>query len=97
MTVDETLLTKLEKLSNLKVADAKRPEMIEQLQSILSFVENLSELKTQNEETKFLMERDIHTTLRKDEIVKSTIVADDILSHAPRSEDHAFVVPKIIE
>ena len=96
MTVDQTLLTKLETLSHLKVDEGKREEIIGQLQSILSFVENLSELDTQGQSTKFLMS-DEATTLREDIPVSKTDIADAILEHAHKSNNHSFVVPKIIE
>lgn len=96
MTVDQTLLTKLETLSHLKVDENKRKEIIDQMQSILSFVENLSELDTSGKTSKFLMS-DASTTLREDTPISKTDIADDILLHAPHSAENSFVVPKIIE
>ncbi len=96
MNVDETLLQKLEKLSQIKIDDAKRKETIDQLQNVLSFVENLSEIETADDQSKFLM-RDEATQLRADEPRDAHTISDDILSHAPKAEDHLFVVPKIIE
>ena len=45
MQVDDALLTKLEKLSFVKISDDKREEIIGQLSEIVSFVDNLSEFK----------------------------------------------------
>lgn len=96
MQVDDALLTKLEKLSYLKVSDDKREEIIHQLSEIVSFVDNLSELDTSNVESTFAM-NDSSTPLREDTPSCNTKVNDDILSHAPNSADHFFIVPKIIE
>lgn len=96
MNVDEALLSKLEKLSQIKIDDSKRQETIGQLQNILSFVENLSEIQTQNDQAKFLMTQE-PTQLRADTPRDSHAISDDILDHAPKSADHLFVVPKIIE
>ncbi len=96
MNVDNDLLKRLEKLSNLEIAEDKRQETIEQLQNVLSFVENISDIDTSDEATKFTMS-DAATKLRADEIQKSTAIADQILDHAPKSENHSFTVPKIIE
>ena len=96
MNVDNELLKKLEKLSHIEIADDKREETITQLQSVLSFVENLSEVDTSDEATKFMMQAGT-TILRADEPQSSTAIADAILSHAPKSENDSFVVPKIIE
>ena len=96
MRVDETLLKKLEKLSYIEIKEEKRAQTIEQLQEILSFVENLNDIDTEGVDTKFLMTEQA-TRLRSDEPLSKTDIADAILEHAPRSEEHFFVVPKIIE
>lgn len=96
MQVDDALLTKLEKLSYLKISDDKREEIIHQLSEIVSFVDNLSELDTDNVDDKFAMNSS-STFLREDTPYCDTTINDDILKNAPRSDDHFFVVPKIIE
>ncbi|MGB3961544.1 MAG: Asp-tRNA(Asn)/Glu-tRNA(Gln) amidotransferase subunit GatC, partial [Sulfurimonas sp.] len=65
MQVDNALLTRLEKLSYLKISDDKREEIIEQLSEIMSFVDNLSELNTDNVDDKFAMNNS-STYLRED-------------------------------
>lgn len=96
MQVDDALLTKLEKLSFLKVSDDKREEIITQLSEIVSFVDNLSELNTDGVDDNFAMS-DVSTFLREDLPSCDTSVNDNILKNAPKSGDHFFIVPKIIE
>ena len=96
MQVDDALLTKLEKLSYLKVSDDKREEIIGQLSEIVSFVDNLSELNTDGVDDNFAMS-DASTFLREDSASCDTSVNDNILKNAPQSADHFFIVPKIIE
>ena len=96
MNVDNDLLKKLEKLSHIEIAEDKREETISQLQSVLSFVENLSEVDTDNEATKFVM-NNAHTILREDTPRTEHTIATEILSHAPQSSEDSFIVPKIIE
>jgi aspartyl-tRNA(Asn)/glutamyl-tRNA(Gln) amidotransferase subunit C len=96
MQVDDALLRRLEKLSYLKVSEEKREEIIEQLSEIMSFVDNLSELNTDNVDEKFAM-NDNATFLREDIPSCNSQINDDILIHAPNSGDHFFIVPKIIE
>jgi len=96
MQIDEKLLTRLEKLSYLKISDNKRQEIIEQLSEIVSFVDNLKELDTDGVDDKFAMS-DASTPLREDVANCDTQINDDILKHAPNSQDHFFIVPKIIE
>jgi len=96
MQIDNALLQRLEKLSHLKIADDKREEIIGQLSEIVSFVDNLSELDTQNVDDTFAMTAN-GTALRQDIPQSQTQVNDDILEHSPHSEEHFFIVPKIIE
>lgn len=96
MQVDDALLSRLEKLSYLKVSDDKREEIITQLSQIVSFVDNLSQLNTDGVESNFAMS-DAATPLREDKASCDTKVNDAILKNAPKSADHFFVVPKIIE
>lgn len=96
MQVDDALLTKLEKLSFLKVSDDKRGEIISELSEIVNFVDNLSELNTDGVDGNFAMNSNC-TPLREDVVFSSTSVSDDILKHSPKSGDHFFIVPKIIE
>jgi len=96
MQVDDALLSKLEKLSFLKVSDDKRDEIKEQLSEIMSFVDNLGELNTDGVDDKFAM-NDEATMLRADTPSCDTSINDEILKNAPQSADHFFIVPKIIE
>lgn len=96
MKIDDTLLTRLEKLSMLKIDDAHREEVIGQLSEIVSFVDNLSELDTSGVADTFAMTEQA-TQLREDVPACDTAINDDILAHAPHSEEHFFIVPKIIE
>lgn len=96
MQIDETLLQRLEKLSYLEIPQEDRAEMISQLSEIVSFVDNLSELNTDGVNPTFAM-NDTATHLREDRGIVERSINDDILANAPRSSEHFFIVPKIIE
>ncbi len=96
MKIDNELLERLEKLSYLEIAEDKRPEIISQLSEIVSFVDNLSELNTENVSDTFAMTPS-PTRLREDTVECNTQVNDDIINRSPKSGDHFFIVPKIIE
>jgi len=96
MKIDETLLQRLEKLSYLQIPQEHRQEMIAQLSEIVSFVDNLSELSTEGVDATFAMS-EVSTRLREDLGTVDRTVNDDILAHAPHSQEHFFIVPKIIE
>ncbi len=96
MKIDNQLLSNLEKLSNLYVADEKREEIISQLSDILAYVENLSELDTSRLDSYFSTLSG-GTPLRDDIPSSSKEISDSILKNAPKSEDNFFIVPAIIE
>lgn len=96
MQVDDKLLSKLEKLSFLKVDENKREEIIGQLSEIVSFVDNLSSLNTDGIDDNFAMTAN-STPTREDNPSCNTQINDDIIKNAPQSADHFFIVPTIIE
>ena len=96
MQIDDALLKKLEKLSFLKVDENKRDEIVNQLSQIVNFVDNLSQLNTDKVDDIFAMNNKA-TFTREDIPLCNTTINDDILKHAPQSQDHFFIVPKIIE
>jgi aspartyl-tRNA(Asn)/glutamyl-tRNA(Gln) amidotransferase subunit C len=96
MQIDEKLLQRLEKLSYVQISEDKREEVIAQLSEIVGFVDNLSELDTSNVDAVFAM-NDNATPMREDIPSCDAQINDEILSHAPHSADHFFIVPKIIE
>ena len=96
MTIDNTVLEKLEKLSMLKIEDEKKEELAKQLTEILAYVENLSELHTDNLSATFST-LDGGTPLREDISSTNIEISKSIFSHAPNAENDFFIVPKIIE
>ena len=96
MQVNEQLLSHLENLSYLKVADNKRQEIINQLSQIVSFVDNLSELNTDSADATFAMTNQA-TYLREDEPMCDVTINENIIKNAPNTDNNFFIVPKIIE
>ena len=93
MQIDEKLLFKLETLSQLRIDETKRAEILDELNRFLGFVENLNELDISNLE----ISKDGSSPLRKDEPNLDESIGQKILKNAPKSEDNFFIVPKIIE
>ncbi|MFK5976978.1 MAG: Asp-tRNA(Asn)/Glu-tRNA(Gln) amidotransferase subunit GatC [Sulfurovum sp.] len=96
MHIDNTVLSKLEKLSHLRIDESKKAEVIEQLSEILSYVDNLNELDTDSLNASFST-LDGGTPLREDTPRGANDIAKDILLHAPQGSDDFFIVPAIIE
>lgn len=96
MQIDNTLLTKLEKLSHLRIDENKKEEVIGQLTDILGYIDNLNELNTDGLSASFST-LEGGTPLREDSPREANEVAKDILAHAPQARDDFFIVPAIIE
>ena len=96
VTIDNTVLEKLEKLSMLKIEDDKRDELAAQLTEILAYVENLGELDTEHLDAAFSTLAG-GTPMREDIPSTNPEISQSIFSHAPHAADDFFIVPKIIE
>ncbi len=96
VTIDNTVLEKLEKLSMLKIEDDKKDELATQLTEILAYIENLNELDTDALDASFSTLSG-GTPLREDRPKTNAEVSQNIFRHAPNAENDFFIVPKIIE
>ena len=92
MLVDDVLLSKLQKLAMIEISAQGLPKVKQNLNEILSFVENLNGIDTQD----IALDSNLKTPMREDKIIDSDI-ARDILDSAPNTKDGFFIVPKIIE
>jgi len=96
MTIDNTTIDKLAKLSSLAIDEDKREKLTKELGDIVAFVENLNEIDVSHVNATF-------TTitggepLREDVTNKIEGEAAAIMKNAPKSENNYFVVPAIIE
>ncbi len=93
MQIDDTLLQRLEKLSMLEIKDEHKESVKGHLAEVLGFVENIFALETSTLKT----DTELYTPLREDEPKSQPRIAKEILSQNKHSQDHYFVVPKIIE
>ena len=96
MQIDDAVLAKLEKLSHLRIDASKKDEVKAQLSGILSYIENLNELNTEEYDASFST-LEGGTPLRADIPRESHDIAKEILGHAPKAENDFFMVPAIIE
>jgi len=96
VTIDNTVLAKLEKLSMLNIEADKKEELAAQLSEIVAYVENLAELETDHLDAAFST-LDGGTPLREDVPHANPEIVKSILAHTSYAEDDFFIVPKIIE
>ena len=95
MSVDKDTVKKIARLARLDVPDERQEQIAGELQAILSWIEELSEVDTANIEP--LASVTGHSLpLRVDKVTDGNKV-DDILANAPEQASGFFVVPKVVE
>ena len=95
MSVDLATVKRVASLSRIAVSDERAEEMRDELNRVLGFVEQLQEVDVDNVEP-LTSVTDIPTRMRDDAVTDGNM-ADDIIANAPMSEDHFFMVPKVVE
>lgn len=95
MQVDEATVRRIARLARIKVTDAEAKGLEKELSGILDWVAQLNEVDTANVEP---MTRVVAQDMKKraDKVTDGE-KADDIVKNAPATEDHFFVVPKVVE
>jgi aspartyl-tRNA(Asn)/glutamyl-tRNA(Gln) amidotransferase subunit C len=95
MSVDKDTVKKIARLARLDVPEERQEQIAGELQAILSWIEELSEVDTANVEP--LASVTGHSLpLRVDNVTDGNKV-DDILANAPEQASGFFVVPKVVE
>ena len=95
MEFDKKSLLKLGKLARISISDDKLNNLSKDLNSILEFVDQLKEIKTdQVDPTSNSLNQKLEV---RDDKVDNKNSTEDILENAPEKEMDLFVVPKVIE
>ena len=95
MSVDAATVRRIAHLARIAVSEDEVPHLQGELNAMLAFVEQLSEVDIAGVEpmtsvTPMAMKQ-------REDIVTDGDIADDILKNAPAREDHFFLVPKVVE
>jgi aspartyl-tRNA(Asn)/glutamyl-tRNA(Gln) amidotransferase subunit C len=95
MSVDLATVRRIAHLARIRVSEEEAPYLQNEINSILSFVEELNAVDVEGVEpmTSVLP---MHMKKRVDVVTDGEIV-DKVLANAPAREDGFFVVPKVIE
>ena len=95
MQVDEKTVQRIARLARIKVTDQEAKWLEKELSGILDWVKQLDEVDTKNVEP---MTRVVPIAMKQrvDKVTDGE-KADDITRNAPLTEDHFFVVPKVVE
>jgi aspartyl-tRNA(Asn)/glutamyl-tRNA(Gln) amidotransferase subunit C len=95
MSVDPDTVRRIAQLARIAVAEDEIEHLRGELNAILAFVEQLSEVDVEGVEP---MTSVIPMEMkRRPDIVTDGGIPDAILKNAPAAEEHFFVVPKVVE
>jgi aspartyl-tRNA(Asn)/glutamyl-tRNA(Gln) amidotransferase subunit C len=95
MSVDQATVRRIARLARIAVTEDEVPHLQNELNAILAFVEQLNEVDVEGVEpmtsvTPMAMKK------RVDEVTDGGY-PDVITGNAPATEDHFFLVPKVVE
>jgi aspartyl-tRNA(Asn)/glutamyl-tRNA(Gln) amidotransferase subunit C len=95
MSVDADTVRRVAHLARIAVAEDEVASLAGELNAILAFVEQLSEVNVEGVEPMTSV-TPMAMKMRKDQITDGGI-AEAIMQNAPAREDHFFLVPKVVE
>ena len=95
MSVDADTVRRIAHLARIAVTEAEVPHLQGELNAMLAFVEQLSEVDIDGvEPMTSVMPMDMK---KRQDVVNDGEIADDIVANAPATEGHFFLVPKVVE
>ncbi|MDI9848149.1 Asp-tRNA(Asn)/Glu-tRNA(Gln) amidotransferase subunit GatC [Rhodoblastus sp. 17X3] len=95
MSVDLATVRRIAHLARIRVSEEEAPYLQNEINSILSFVEELNAVDVEGVEP---MTSVLPMTMKKRvDVVSDGEIVDKVLANAPAREDGFFVVPKVIE
>ena len=93
--MDKKTVTTISYLSRLKIDDEKEEKIIEDLDNIIKFVDQLNIIDTSNVAP--LTNPLEKTAKTRKDIVTAKNLKKDLLEVAPSSNDDYFLVPRVVE
>ena len=95
MPIDKNQVKKVAKLSRISLDDTKLDSLSKDLDSILSFVDQLNELDT--DKIKALTSIINKTLETRNDVVDDGKIKNEILKNSPEKNEDFFIVPKVID
>ena len=95
MKIDKNTINKIARLSRIMLDDKESEDYINDLNSILDWVEQLNEVNTENVEPLSNISSSILP--KREDVSKDTNSSDEILENAPDKLEGFFAVPKVVE
>jgi aspartyl-tRNA(Asn)/glutamyl-tRNA(Gln) amidotransferase subunit C len=95
MSVDAATVRRIAHLARIAVAEQEVEHLQGELNAMLAFVEQLSEVNVDGvEPMTSVMPMEMKKRL---DVVNDGEIADQVVANAPEAQDHFFLVPKVVE
>jgi aspartyl-tRNA(Asn)/glutamyl-tRNA(Gln) amidotransferase subunit C len=95
MSVDADTVRRIAHLARIAVTEAEVPHLQGELNAMLAFVEQLSEVNVDGvEPMTSVMPMEMK---KRADVVNDGGIVDDIVRNGPETQDHFFLVPKVVE
>ena len=95
MSVDAATVRRIAQLARIAVRDDEIQHLEGELNAMLDFVEQLSEVDISGVEP--MTSVTPMEMKKRPDVVTDGNIADDIVKNAPATEGHFFLVPKVVE
>ena len=95
MSVDKSTVAKIARLARINVPDDRLQPLAEELNSILSWIDDLNEVETNHVEP--LASVTGHALPLRDDVVTDGDCVDRVFANVPEAASGFFVVPKVVE
>ncbi|AHM56006.1 hypothetical protein EAL2_c07050 [Peptoclostridium acidaminophilum DSM 3953] len=93
--IDKDVIAHIAHLSRLEIKDEEVQGYMEKINSILSYVENLQSVNTENVDITYNTNNSFNAF--RDDAITLSMPREDVLMNAPDSEMGCFKVPKVLE
>ena len=95
MSVDAATVRRIAHLARIAVTEAEVPHLQGELNAMLAFVEQLSEVNVDGIEP--MTSVTPMEMKKRADVVNDGEISDDIVRNAPEAQNHFFLVPKVVE
>jgi aspartyl-tRNA(Asn)/glutamyl-tRNA(Gln) amidotransferase subunit C len=95
MAIDAETIRRVARLARIAVRDDEVAHLQGEVNAVLAFVEQLNEVNVDGVEP--MTSVTPMEMKKREDVVNDGGIADDILANAPASENHFFLVPKVLE
>ena len=95
MSVDAATVRRIAHLARIAVTEAEVPHLQDELNAMLAFVEQLSEVNVDGVEP--MTSVTPMEMKKRADVVHDGEIADAVVGNAPDTVNHFFLVPKVVE